>query len=132
VPTAVHAVADGHDTPYKASKRLGLGVDSIAQLVPFKRSATVNESPNVSVEYPTAVHAVLDVHDAPNRKLPVAWVGTGVGESAQLAPFHRSASVTSTIPPLLVSVPTSVHAVADAHDTPNSSLDFEPLGFGLG
>jgi hypothetical protein len=46
-PTAVHAVAEMHDTPDSllACAPLGLGVVWIVQLVPFQRSASVTTVP---------------------------------------------------------------------------------------
>ena len=96
-PTAVHALADTHDTPdsWTKSAPAGLGVVWIAQLVPSHRSAndTLNSMPPAPPLYwqPTAVHALADTHDTPSswtRSRPV--VGLGAVWIAQLVASHRS------------------------------------------
>jgi hypothetical protein len=66
-PTAVHAVADVHDTPFSwlAAPPSGLGVPWIDQPAPFQRSAKVTAAPVLSEYDPTAVHIVAAVHDTP-------------------------------------------------------------------
>jgi len=162
-PTAVHFVADVHDTPRRLllGGPLGLGVVWIVQLVPSQRSANVPPLPMLGPDSPTAVHAVADVHETAFRLPPlgVVWVvqvlpsqrsasppdptamhavadvhetpfrltPLGVAWIVQVLPFHRSASVTW----LLLSSPTAVHAVADVHDTPFSRLTVVPLAVGV-
>jgi hypothetical protein len=78
-PTAVHAVADVHDTPFRAMvvALAGVGVLWIVQLVPSQISASV--SGVLPTTYaPTAVQAVADVHDTPVKPPDVAPVGFGV------------------------------------------------------
>jgi hypothetical protein len=88
----------------------------MAQAVPFHRSASVDWVPVLVSEYPTAVHARADVHDTP-RRASLPWVlELGVGWMTQALPFHRSASVRSTLLPVSCS-PAAVHAEADVHDT---------------
>jgi hypothetical protein len=45
----------------------------------------------------------------------------GVGWIAHGLPFHRSANVTS-MPALLVRIPTAVHTLAGRHATPDNAL----------
>jgi hypothetical protein len=92
VPTAVHAVADVHDTPLSALK-LRAGVSWIVQLTPFQRSASVSRPKSSSKKLPTAVHAVVDVQDTPLSWTFTAPGGAAVSWIAQLTPFQRSANV---------------------------------------
>ena len=86
VPTAVHEVADGHDTALRLPSP---GIVCTAQVVPFHRSAS---SP------PTAVHASGDVHDTAFSWLPF---GSGIAWTVHVVPFHRSANGT---PPVVLHV----------------------------
>jgi hypothetical protein len=131
MPTAVHAVADAHDTPDREVYELpvGLGVGWIAQPVPFHRSANASV-PELLVKYPTAVHAVADVHDTPASWLLLAPAGLGEVWIAQLEPFHCSVNV-SCVPALSVKYPMAVHTVIDVHDTPVSWLFIAPAGLGM-
>ncbi len=115
-PTAVHALAAGHDTPARMLPLppLASGDVWIVQLAPFQRSARVSWTSALVMKYPTAVHAALDVHDTPLRLVIPSPVGFGVAWSVQLTPFQRSANGTS---PPLRSYPTAVHALIDAQDT---------------
>jgi hypothetical protein len=63
-PTAVHAVAEVHDTPCREPlvPPLGSGGCIALQLKPSQRSAK-----STSPEDPTAMHAVADVHETPFR-----------------------------------------------------------------
>jgi hypothetical protein len=127
-PTAVQAVADGHDTPlsWLTGWPVGLGEDWIDQVLPFQRSAKVPW-----LLPPTAVQATAEVHDTPSKKLYVALVGFGVDWTDQLVPSQRSAKVSAL--PLFVDKkdPTAVHAVVDVHDTPLSWLFTAALGMGI-
>jgi hypothetical protein len=80
------------------------------------------------VDCPTAVHS-FTAHDTPDRRneLRILYcVGAGVNSITQVLPSHRSASAWRR--PLLV-CPTAVQAVADVHDTPDSTLLVAPGGF---
>jgi hypothetical protein len=109
----MHSVVEAHAT---LSSRLhwaplGLGVDWIAQLVPFQRSANNSGSP---VSYtPTAVHTVVDAQATPT-KTPGS-LGLGLDWIAQEVPFQRSARVPS------LERPTAVHTVVEAQATADSS-----------
>ena len=87
--------------------RPGLGMAWTRQVVPFHRSArpTVmplppllppsREAAELMVTAPTAVQVPGAVQDSAERSsLPVAPAGLGVAWTRQLAPFHRSASIT--------------------------------------
>jgi len=113
LPTAVHAVADVHDTPDSTENPGGLGVAWIFQDVPFHASANVPLGP-----LPTAMHEVADVHDTLDSDAPPEV--RGALWSFQAVPFHASASVTPT-PELLPAPPTAMHDVADVHDTPDKA-----------
>src|SRR6266496_3935592 len=78
-PTAVHALAELHDTA-AGSAIAGLGVGWMAQVVPFQRSASApapvfprRVPPSVK---PAPVHAVADVHDTPAMKPSSSGSGT--------------------------------------------------------
>jgi hypothetical protein len=123
-PTAVHAVAEVHDTPDKLmlAAPLGVGVVWIVHVLPSQRSASVPPLPD-----PRAVHAVADVHETAFRVTPpfgVAWI-------VQVRPSQASASVRSEqLNPQKPIDPTAVHAVAEVHDTP-FRLIAAPLGLGV-
>ncbi len=119
-PTAVHAVADVHDTALMRPPPMRLGVDD--QLVPFQRSADSPPGPT-----PTAVQAVAEVHDTALR---LVVVGLGVVWIDQLVPFQASTSV-PPVPALFEKPPTAMQAVGVVHDTPVSSLDVVPAGLGV-
>jgi hypothetical protein len=93
-PTAVQALTEGHDTASSGlyATSLGLGVDWIAQLVPFQLSASVVSTEAVKLS-PTAVQTLLDGHDTPSSSLVAAPAGLGVDGIVQLVPFQLSASV---------------------------------------
>lgn len=113
-PTARHALADGHDTASRESKRLP-GWFCRDHRLPFHRS-TSDPKP-VS---PTAVQAVVELHDTPLRKpgiLGVLW-------KDHSEPFHRSTTVFS-------SRPTAMQSVADGQDTPSRNAGgSKPAGTG--
>lgn len=119
MPTAVQAVAVGHDT---ASRRVsaapvGFGVAWIAQLLPSQRSAKVSSADALGeYHHPAAVQLAAE-HDTPFRRLPLAPGGFGVDWIAQLVPSQCSASVTLGLP-LVKYDPAAVHEDADGHDTP--------------
>jgi hypothetical protein len=92
----MQAEDDVHATENNLGSCPGLGVDSILQVVPSHRSASVPWSEN-----PTAMQAVDDVHDTPEMELNCAPEGFGVDCTVHVVPFHRSASVTPA-PELLV------------------------------
>jgi hypothetical protein len=130
LPSAVHALADTHDTPIRSAPPAtrGVGVAWIAQLVPFHRSTNVRcgplpPAPGASPNgyQPTAVHALADTHDTPVR-MSSPRVGLRVVWIAQLVPFQRSANVTPWC------CPTATHMLADTHDTALSALPWEELG----
>jgi hypothetical protein len=121
-PTAVHALADGHETEARPPDD---GADSIDQALPFHRSTigTPAASP------PTAVQAAADAHDTALR---VVSLPDGFGElpSDHRTPFHRSTSVRVVAP--LTTSPTVTQSLADTHETPKSAATEAPLGAGAG
>jgi hypothetical protein len=122
-PTAVHAVAEMHDTLNSVDvfAPVGFGVASTVHVFPFHFSATVKEALEVvfkKLEVPTAVHAVAEMHDTLISSGFVAPAGVGMGWIAQAVPFHRSATVKEALAgKLVLEVPTAVQAVAEVHDT---------------
>jgi hypothetical protein len=112
-PTAMHAVAEVHDTPLNdPDVPPGLGVVWTDQPVPFHRSASV-VPPGPP---PTAVHAVAEVHDTALR---LVVVGSAVVWIDQLVPSQRSTNVGPNERP---ENPNAVQAVAELHETPSSWL----------
>jgi hypothetical protein len=160
-PTAVQAVADGHETAFRLPP-LGPGVVWVVQVLPSQCSAKAPPLPD-----PTAVHAEADVHETAFRLPPlgVVWIvqvlpsqrctcpdpravhavadehetafrpppppEVGVVWIVQVLPSHCSASVTRLPKGPVPESPTPVHAVADVHDTPDKLLTIAPLGLGV-
>ncbi len=128
-PTAMHAVADVHDTEFSSLNDDPPGVVWTDQLVPFQRSAKVA----VPVTPPTAMHMVGDGHDTESK--PLDPVSVGVVWIAQAVPFQRSANVTCLPAGAAFgkkALPTNVQIVAEMHDTPVSWLNAAPLMVGVG
>jgi hypothetical protein len=124
MPTAVHAVRDVHDTPYRMDpfEGRGLGVRWIAHFVPFHRSAT--DVP-VAGLYPTALQKVRDVHDRPWRSAPPR--GLGVRWIAHFPPVHLSASDV-LVGGAVSEYPTAVQEVREMHDTPSRVVTVDVTG----
>lgn len=95
------------------------------QWAPFQRSAKVRPE-----DLPTAVQAVGDMHDTALRLVSAAAVEVGVVWIDQPTPSHCSASV-KRVPERLSDDPTALHAVVDAHDTPDNMLSLTPGGVGV-
>jgi hypothetical protein len=128
-PTAVHAVADEHETSVsKADTPVGFAVVSIVQAVPFHLSARVVAVPLAEL-LPTAVQAVAAVHETRRRRLVWAPAGLGVGTMVHAVPFQVSASVAWLEP--LPLPPTAKHDVDDVHARPPSALPVAPVGLGV-
>jgi hypothetical protein len=79
-PTAMHDVADEHETPRtmtESTSCFGTGITCVVHVVPSHRAATSRrDNPSLSDAYPTAVHAAGDEHDTASRLL-IAF-GSGV------------------------------------------------------
>jgi hypothetical protein len=130
-PTAVQNSSDVHDTPSSVpTSALWCVVAWIDQPAPFQRSASDVSELWASMD-PTPVHAVVDVHDTPRSTPSVAPLGVGIVWINQRTPSHRSANG-KLVPVLLSDDPTALHAVVDAHDTPQSTLSVAPVGAGIG
>ena len=123
VPTAVHALAEVHETEVSALSAApgGFGVGWTAQLVPSHRSASVCLSCS-----PTAVQTAADGHATPDNCTNVAPTGLTVLWAAQVAPSHRSTNGNGQTAPLQSS--TAEHASAAEHDTLDSPLLTAPGG----
>ena len=103
VPTAVQFVADVHETASNelSAPPLGLGVDCIAQLVPFQRSARVDSValiPLPLAKAPTAMQAAADVHDTPASPLKDAPTGLGVGMDGASQAVPSQIAVNARLP----------------------------------
>jgi hypothetical protein len=75
------------------------------------------------------VHAVVDAHDTRSSVVPRAPAGLGVDTTNQLVPSHASTGARSSLLP--EEVPTAVQAVADAQETPLSTLSRAPCGVAI-
>jgi hypothetical protein len=128
-PTARQLVALKQETPRKPeSPSAGFSLVGIDQLVPSQCSTSV--WPYAPTLRPTATQNVVLGHDTPRRTIELWLPGFGMGEIAQLDPFHRIANVRGRLAP--VNVPTAMHIVALAHETPERMAELAPAGFGLG
>jgi hypothetical protein len=132
-PTAVHAVADVHETPVRKliGAPAGAGIGWMLQLVPSHLSAITCRAPL----FPTAVHAFGEVQETAFRNAP-GLPEVGVGCMPQLMPSQRSASVppSGLLKMPSKAPPTAKHADGDVHDTPlrRLALPAAPGGFGVG
>jgi hypothetical protein len=114
-PTAVHTVAEVHDTSLsQLSGAPGLGSIWELQVVPSQTSASCELALPAPLELPTAAQSLTDAHDTPLRDPPV---GLGTLWTDQLVPSHASASVPVV---LAWEDPTAMQAVSEVHDTPLS------------
>lgn len=92
-PTAVQALDAGHETPLRTLLLPAGKVLWVVQLVPSHRSANgalgvlEEEHPSPHVGNPTAIQALPLEHDTAAKLLANA----GVGWTAQVVPFQRSA-----------------------------------------
>jgi hypothetical protein len=129
LPTAMHAVADVHETPVRKlfGTPAGAGIVWTLQLVPFHRSAMTC----AALLLPTAVHADGEVQETAFKNDP-GLPEVGVGSMLQLVPSQCSVSVPSELPELSRAVPTATQAVGDVHETPFSAPAAAPPGFGVG
>jgi hypothetical protein len=130
-PTAVHAFAEVHDTPFREliGAPAGVGIGWMLQLFPSHLSAITCPS----LLFPTAVHALGEVQEtAFNNDTGLAEVG--VGWMLQRVPSQRSV----TVPPVggelptVSKPPTAKQAEGDVHDTPSRPLLVDPAGLGVG
>jgi hypothetical protein len=64
------------------------------------------------------MHAVGEEHETADRELALAPLGIGVDLIDQVDPFQASATGTCA-PELFSERPTAMHAVDEAHETPN-------------
>lgn len=131
-PTAVHALAELHETAFSSLKMapVGTGVAWSAQPVPFHRSASGTPWLLLFSVVPAAVHALAEVHETLRSLLSGELPRLGVAWIAQLVPFQRSASGNSS-KLLVVVYPTATHELADAHETPSRIADLTPLTLGV-
>jgi hypothetical protein len=130
-PTAKQLVILEHSTPPRSlfAAPTGLGLATIAQVVPFHCSTNVEPSPLEPALKPTAKQLVVSTHDTPNSADSVALLGLGLATIAQVVPFQRSTNVFSTEFDLS---PTAKQLVVSTHDTPPSPALVEPsVGLGL-
>jgi hypothetical protein len=103
-PTAVQAVADGHDTPVRTPSEIDAGSGIVWEVQPDPLQRSANSSALGAID-PTAVHAVGAAHETANRppRLGGFW-------SDHVFPCQLSAA-----PP-----PTAMQLVSDAHEIPMS------------
>lgn len=94
-PTAVHAVADVHDTASNTLcvAPLGFGVLWIVHTDPFQRSASVTGVPTLFHDSPTAVQLVGDRHETPNSSFDREPLGFAEGWVDHVEPFRACVNV---------------------------------------
>ena len=111
LPTAMHALADVHDTALRLLWLVpaGLGVGWTVHWTPFHSSARV-----FGGWAPTDSHAIAEVHDTPRSLLEP---GSGVGASRHLWPSQIT--VRAVLPERRV--PIATQAAAELQETAESS-----------
>jgi hypothetical protein len=122
-PTAVHAVADVHETDLSAPT-CAPGTDasgSTAQFLPFHRSASAGPP----LRSPTAMHIPGSGQETPSSLACMPWGGS---RTPQVRPFHSSASAVWL--PRLPTLPTAMHQAGPAQDTADSAAPLPGLGAG--
>jgi hypothetical protein len=124
-PTAVHAMADVHDTAAREPPPAGFGVCWMRQVVPSHRSAS-----GPFADVPVAVQAEAAVQDTPARTLDAAPVGLGVGWMVHWVPFHCSARARK-VPELLMEYPAAAQAEEAGQATPSRKFG-PPARLGVG
>jgi hypothetical protein len=95
-PTAVQLVVEGaHEIPSSAlnAQPDALGVDCIAQVLPFQCSTSVTLLPSGGTLLPAAVQLVDDAHETPDMRMSEPEM-LGMGWIVQVLPFQFSASAT--------------------------------------
>jgi hypothetical protein len=81
-------------------------------------------------EDPAAMQKLTEAHETADSSLPSDPVGVGVFSIVHIVPSQ--ASVRATCPPSVsTKLPTPMQEVAEAHDTPDSSLSCAPVGSGV-
>jgi hypothetical protein len=129
-PTAVHAVADEHDTPDSCAVP---GMGWMVQAVPFHCSAsgTADVTSSLVVENPTAVHTPAEAQDTPFRVLNANAAGPAIACGCQLLPSQCSATGSQKSSSTLAECPTALQARAKAHDTELTNVKSDPtVGMG--
>jgi hypothetical protein len=126
LPTAMHAVADVHETPVRKlfGTPAGAGIVWTLQLVPFHRSAMTC----AALLLPTAVHADGEVQETAFKNDP-GLPEVGVDWMLHDVPSHRSVTVPTELPKLSKATPTAMQAEGDEHDT---ALRLAPAVVGIG
>jgi hypothetical protein len=123
-PTAMHAFADTHDTPFREFATLGRRPRDAArwtdQLEPFHRSTNGMFRPFGPVIDPTTKHNLRAGHETPLSDTR-ALDGMAIRWTDHCRPFQRSANGVlikrEPDPIAVVTAPVAVHAVTDEHDT---------------
>lgn len=128
-PTAVHCLADEHETESKVAVALGRNSPDSVQRDPFQRSAKPEITPWALNSPPTAMHSREVGHDTPSSELETAFGGCGVFAIDHRDPFQRSTTGTVIFP--ATTLPTAVHARRDEHVTAFRKLVGEPAGLGV-
>src|SRR5262245_59854495 len=95
-PTAVHSVADTHDTPSRSLLLVPtFGLARRVQVEPFQNTMSVRSTLAAVLNEPTAVHRVADTHETSRR--PLSVVPTfGLATRVHVVPFQISTSVRPT------------------------------------
>ena len=128
-PTATHAEPDTQDAAFRllAAAPGGLDMRWMLQVRPVHRSASVAGDwllNRLGLESPTARQPVAEVHATPYSWPITPPARPGMGWTAQLVPFQRSARV-----PMLDH--TAVQRLAEVHDTPFRVADVALVPVGV-
>jgi hypothetical protein len=101
LPTAKQTFGHGQETPFSELKVEpgGLGVDTICQLLPSQRSATVAAVPPgaLKVACPTAMHESADAQSTALRLVELAPSTFGVGGTVHAADAAEGVSSSAAI-----------------------------------
>ena len=121
-PTAVQAVADVQETPFRVLKvALLSGGLSAVHVEPFQTSASGASRRALFAYHPTAMQNAGEVHETPDRPLPLVGLLVGGLWIVHLVPSQNSAS--SSPAPGPEKDPIAVQNVDEVHETAFSVLD---------
>jgi hypothetical protein len=113
-PTAVHALAVGHDTAVSPEGYLGVpgfGLAVTVQLLPSQDSIRF-----VFVSTPTATHRLVDEHETLESPIYPAAGGVGIVRTDQLVPFHRAEKSVKPGTPVREVIPRTTQLDTATHD----------------
>ena len=132
-PTAVQARIDLHETPFIEPLDFDdvSGASGTDQALPFQLASIGAVPVGILSEMPATTQKDFDTQLTARSPEPIIPAGcSSSARDVHFAPFHHSASDCPALTEL-AAVPTAMHAAADTHDTPLSTVPDEPLGSGF-